>query len=101
MGYLIIRVRPKHDVDARPVLAIAARSALGESACVGPGWAHVSKLLARHGFEAVMEIARVDPRLYPLTCVVYTSKNREGRGRSGSSLYRFPCRQLEARRSAP
>lgn len=102
MGYLIVYVKPAHQTDSsdgrpysKPLLELSVRAALGDSSIVGRGWPRLVELLKKHGFEPVMEIARVDPRLYPLVCIAYTSRNKNGEGRSGSSLYRFPCRKLE------
>ena len=45
------------------------------------------------GFGVAPYSARSSRQEWPLLVLVYMSPNREGRGRSGSTLYRLRCRR--------
>lgn len=89
------------------VLSISALSdALGEvhyrtlsvaSALGDPGFERASKVAARFGYALKSDghrRSRQDREEWPLTIRVYTSFRRDGRGRSGSSLWTYPAKRL-------
>lgn len=99
MGYLIVYVKPAAETDSsehkdkKPIVELAARAALGDRSIMGPGWPKLCALLEKNGFEVRPEFGPYNPHEWPLTAVAYTSMNKDGHGRSGSSLYRLPCRK--------
>lgn len=99
MGYLYVYVKPAHlTADQQlasipPLFETHARAALAEHSVVGPGWTKLTALLDKGGYEIRPHFGSYDPHEWPYTAVAYTSPNKEGKGRSGSSLYRFPCRK--------
>ena len=90
MGYLVVRVATREDVD---LAKVSTRAALSEGSVLGSGWPKLVALLEKNGFEVRHPIGPYNAREWPLTAFAYTSMNKEGRGRSGSSLYRLPCRK--------
>ncbi len=101
MGYTIVRIDPvgnatKQAKDCEPKIAqFTKRSRLGE-----PRIDFVRKMLRPKGFDVEMGIGPGTwaPNEWPFTAFVYTSKSKEGIGRCGSSLYRWPCRRSEVGR---
>lgn len=89
--YLIIRVHRAEECDQREpktALKFLAKRCRAEGVSVPV----VEGMLNKAGYD-LGPIVGVAPLLsWPLTAVIYCSQNREGVGRSGSSLYRWPCR---------
>ena len=99
MGYLIVRVNPAAATDSgsddTPLAQMSVRAPLGDHTITGDGWERLTALLSKHGYEVRPEFGSYNPKDWPFTAVAYTSKSKDGFGRSGSSLYRFPCRRTE------
>ncbi len=101
MGYLIVYIKPAAEVDSKehsdqpPLIQLSTRAALSDHSITGSGWPRLCALLAKHGYEVRPEFGSYNPREWPFTAVAYTSMNKDGIGRSGSSLYRLPCRKQE------
>jgi hypothetical protein len=95
MGFVIAYVVPKDGpAGTEPIAWTARRGALGDQSIIGPGWPDLERQLALVGYD--VRIGDVPPPAsdWPFTCVAYTSKNREGQGRTGSAVYRFHCRKI-------
>src|SRR5262245_32392886 len=87
-GFLILTV------SAGEVLykTLAVASALGD-----PGFEKVSRIAQRFGYAVKSDGHRRSPQEreeWPLTVRAYTSFRRDGRGRSGSSLWSYPAKAL-------
>lgn len=98
MGYLICRIEPvgndtKHRADCEPIVAKLTK----QHALRDPKRETVRDLLAKHGFELLARRAgsRIEHQAWPLMVYIYTSRNKEGKGRCGSTLHRWRCRKLE------
>lgn len=100
MGFLIVSVRPAAQVDsiehrdAEPLLKLSVRSQLGNDFIGGEGWTKFEALMRKHGFKVLHPLEHYKPQEWPLTAVAYTSHDKKGAGRSGSSLFRLACRVL-------
>jgi hypothetical protein len=98
MAYLIIRVEHVDDMCKKekdrqpPVLEISKRSRLGDMP-----YDLVNALLNKKGYELGPIVGQLTPRdEWPFTAVCYTSFRKDGVGRSGSTLQRWPVRKLNA-----
>jgi len=86
MGWLILRVSK----DGRePFDEHARRHALAE-----PTFADAQTFARKHGYELLLPVGIKSAKRaeWPLSAHVYTSRRRDGVGRSGSSLYTYPAR---------
>lgn len=93
MAYIITRITKAEDAESGNVLdAFAFRSRLGDHYMTGEGWDQFAERLAKLGYEIHHPLGYRASE-WPLTAVVYTSKDKSGMGRSGSSLHRLPCRR--------
>ena len=66
-----------------------------------PSVEEVQALARRHGYEIKPEGVRrsfEEKRAWPLTIRAYTSRDRGGRGRTGSSVHGFPARRIPCTR---
>jgi hypothetical protein len=101
MGFLIVRVTPRNDPHEE-IATFAARSALGE-----PRYSAVRTVARRNGYDiqSVLTTYQVGPEErahWPLSIIAYTSRNREGVGRTGSSIQSYqariiPCEKCHGR----
>lgn len=96
MGYLIIRIEPcendtKKEALKEPVIeTIVRRARLGDT-----DYGLVGELLAKRGYELGPIVGGTTSKYdWPLTAYVYTSQNRDGYGRAGSGLHRWPVRRI-------
>lgn len=96
MAYTIVRIEPVGNVtaadekDREPDIAyLHKRSRFGD-----PPIAFVRALCARNGFDIEMGIGPGSWPVseWPFIAYVYTSRRKDGHGRCGSTLYRWPCR---------
>ncbi|KKN79980.1 hypothetical protein LCGC14_0334880 [marine sediment metagenome] len=87
MAWTIVRL--ERVGDAGVVAQYAKRSKLGD-----PRWDFVSELLAKEGYELGPIVGMVTrPKTeWPFTAYIYTSLAKDGQGRSGSQLHRWPVR---------
>src|SRR5215469_17263004 len=91
MGFLILTVSDG--------LVHSVRAALGDGVVKD----RVFTVAQRFGLELKPDGHRrsfEERRAWPLTVTAYTSFDRRGRGRSGSSLYSYPARRLPCGRCA-
>ncbi|KKL52164.1 hypothetical protein LCGC14_2288230 [marine sediment metagenome] len=90
MGWTIVRL--EHVGDAGVVAQYAKRSRLTD-----PRWAFVSELLSGRGYE-LGPIVGLTPKVdWPFAAYVYTSPRKDGYGRAGSQLHRWPVRLMDWR----
>ena len=87
MAWTIVRLERVD--DAGVVAQYAKRSKLGD-----PRWDFVSELLAKEGYELGPIVGMITrPKTeWPFTAYIYTSLTKDGQGRSGSQLHRWPVR---------
>ncbi len=85
MGWTIVRLERVD--DAGVVAQYAKRSKLGD-----PRWDFVSELLAKHRYELGPIVGLAPKTEWPFVAYVYTSLAKDGYGRSGSQLHRWPVR---------
>lgn len=94
MGWLVIRIEEKagetcpESERPPPVEILRARHALRD-----PAPARIHALAEANGYDIAPVLYSSAQGLWPLTGVVYTSRNRDGHGRVGSSIQRLPVRR--------
>lgn len=96
MAYLIIHVEPMEndtlpEPEKKPIIAQFHKRSKGGSVDIE----EAEELLNKHGFDLGPVVGAYVVLDYPLTAYVYKSDNKEGFGRSGSMLHRWPVRKVE------
>lgn len=86
--YLVIDIVPALATNEEPVLKLRPRVSMKH----GVQWDSVAKLLKEQGLELGDQLSTHDPKEWPWTAIVFTSKSKFGVGRSGSSIYRWAVR---------
>lgn len=86
--YLVIDIVPALATGEEPVLKLRPRIRSQD----GVQWDLAAKLLKDQGLELGDQLSTHDPKEWPWTALVFTSKSKSGIGRSGSSIYRWAVR---------
>jgi hypothetical protein len=102
MAWLIVRIEPRdNDVkpegQGEPVVAslrkrVSLKKMMGERLLKE----RVPVLAKEHGFEVDLPLGGHSPEEWPFIAYIYTSLNKDGHGRSGSILHRWPARRIPA-----
>ena len=102
MGYLIIRIEKRLPVkwERGSLVTFSSKGEVVEQIAVRhalktPHQKHVAGVLSKHGYELGPIIGMTPATDWPLLGYVYTSPSKDGVGRSGSQLYRWPMRKTE------
>lgn len=92
--WLIIRLQQAEDTDLKNPVPPLAQFSVRQRADVGVTIGGVADELTDHGYELGPVVgARTTKQDWPITAIVYTSQRKDGVGRSGSQVHRWPVRE--------
>jgi len=91
MGWLILRVEEKRAGRRSRRTAVRVALLTKRHALTEPTFAAMKAMALANGYE--LSFGRLPPGEWPLVGVCYTSPSKLGKGRHGSSIWRFHARR--------